>query len=511
MNRRAEKIVAPQQKKHELRVVLIAGAVLALIIMINAFVSVYSLRQNSIESRARQLETISLVLAEHTLQTIFSATTALDSVFDAIQAGKVESEEAYRSFASQFAQQRMLTEKTSSNPILDVASLTDSTGRVLNFSRSFPPPSIDLSDRDYFQWFRDNDSNEIFYSVPVQNKGNGKWVFYLARRINNANHDFLGVALVGVSSEVFSRFYEQVGRNLGDGATLLLYRSDYTLLTRWPFIESFVGKRNLTSGTKVAVDAGKTNGEVHNLNTPRMVDGARPVSRMVSARVVEGYPFIVAGTVTAKAYEESWQQNIGGTLFATLASLFILGVGMRMLVKAKKDNAEIQHLAHHDALTGLPNRLLFADRLEHALADAKRNKSKLALAFIDIDRFKEVNDNQGHEAGDQVLKKVAERLRACVRDSDTISRVGGDEFVLLLPDIGDEKGAIHVAEKIRAALNQEFLSGEQDLMISVSIGISIYPDHGKTEAELARHADLAMYASKSSGRNRVNVYNDQMA
>ncbi len=490
---------------------MMAGAVLALIIVINAVVSLYALRQNNLENRTRQLETISLVLAEHTLQTIYSATTALDSIFDAIQAGKVENEQAYREFASQFAQQRMLSEKTSSNPILDVATLTDSTGRVLNFSRSFPPPSIDLSDRDYFQWFRDNDSNEVFYSAPVQNKGNGKWVFYLARRINNANHDFLGVALVGVSSEVFSRFYEQVGRNLGEGATLLLYRSDYTLLTRWPFVESFVGKRNTNSATKAAIDAGKTNGEVHRLSTPRMLDASTPITRMASARVVEGYPFIVSGSVTAKAYEESWQQNIGGIVFATLVSLLILAGGMRMLIKAKKDNAEIQHLAHHDALTGLPNRLLFADRLEHALADARRNKSKFALAFIDIDRFKDINDTQGHDAGDLVLRQAADRLRACVRDSDTISRVGGDEFVVLLPEISDEKSAVQVAEKIRIALNQKFMPGDHNLMISVSIGISIYPDHGSTEAELARHADLAMYASKTSGRNSVNVYNDQMA
>jgi diguanylate cyclase (GGDEF)-like protein len=169
-------------------------------------------------------------------------------------------------------------------------------------------------------------------------------------------------------------------------------------------------------------------------------------------------------------------------------------------------NDELTKLAAHDVLTGLPNRKLLSDRLQQALAIAKRNSAHLALMYIDLDDFKPINDTYGHATGDLLLKETAGRIQDCVRESDTVARIGGDEFLVLLPLIETEQDAIMVAEKIRFALNQLFeLAGER-LCISASAGIAIYPEHGSEEAVLLKNADAAMYDAKESGRNVVKMF-----
>ena len=206
---------------------IVGGAlILAIIFAINAVVSGYLLRRNTVEDRAEQIATLSLILAEHTSQIIFSANTVLQSIDDVIELEKIQNEKSYREFASSKKSFELLAEKTKSNPILDVATFVGSDGKVLNFSRSFPAPEINLSDRDYFTYLKTHDDDETFYSMPVRNKGNGKWVFYLAKRVNGKNDEFLGVILTGVSVEVFSSLYERIGVNVGDGVGITLYRSD---------------------------------------------------------------------------------------------------------------------------------------------------------------------------------------------------------------------------------------------------------------------------------------------
>ncbi|MGH9442395.1 MAG: diguanylate cyclase domain-containing protein [Thermoanaerobaculia bacterium] len=164
-----------------------------------------------------------------------------------------------------------------------------------------------------------------------------------------------------------------------------------------------------------------------------------------------------------------------------------------------------QYLAFHDALTGLPNRALLADRLALALARTRREKQGVAVLFVDLDRFKDVNDFLGHEAGDRLLETVARRLKSCVRAEDTIARVGGDEFVLVLNRISGEAAARLVSAKILRTIAEPFEIGGQQLCATASIGLSLFPDHGSEPEDLIRHADAAMYAVKSSGRNACGV------
>jgi diguanylate cyclase (GGDEF)-like protein len=162
-------------------------------------------------------------------------------------------------------------------------------------------------------------------------------------------------------------------------------------------------------------------------------------------------------------------------------------------------------LAQHDMLTGLANRALFSDRLNQALVIAQRDHTRFALLYLDLDKFKPVNDNYGHAVGDVLLKEVALRMTQRVRESDTVARIGGDEFVILLRAIDAGHGEITVAESIRNSLNQPFQIENHPIAISCSIGIAIYPDHGRTEAELSRQADAAMYRAKEAGRDTTCV------
>ena len=161
----------------------------------------------------------------------------------------------------------------------------------------------------------------------------------------------------------------------------------------------------------------------------------------------------------------------------------------------------IQHLAHYDALTHLPNRTLLNDHIDMSIAGAKRNHTRFAVLFLDLDRFKIVNDTMGHHVGDTLLQAVAGRLQECVRESDTVARLGGDEFVILLGDINDEKDAALVAQKIIALVSKPFMLGDYQANIGTSIGISIYPAHGADKFTLLKHADAAMYQAKENGRN----------
>lgn len=166
-------------------------------------------------------------------------------------------------------------------------------------------------------------------------------------------------------------------------------------------------------------------------------------------------------------------------------------------------NEELTKLATHDALTGLPNRTLLNDRLQQALVAAARNTAHMALIYIDLDEFKPVNDTYGHAVGDLLLKEVAKRIQSCIRESDTVARIGGDEFMVLLPIIAAEQDAQIVAEKIRGSLCEPCQIADKVLRISSSTGIAIYPEHGSDEHALIMHADAAMYRAKHSGRNRV--------
>lgn len=182
-------------------------------------------------------------------------------------------------------------------------------------------------------------------------------------------------------------------------------------------------------------------------------------------------------------------------------------VGLRDISRQKKAEEKLEYIAHHDILTGLPNRLRFKIDIEQAIKSAKRYRHKLALMFIDLNKFKSINDTLGHDAGDQYLKLISERLKSCVRKIDTVARVGGDEFTILLTDIERTEDAEIIARKVINAINQPITINENELSPSISIGISIYPDDSTILNELLRASDAAMYRSKGMGENIYQFFN----
>ena len=180
------------------------------------------------------------------------------------------------------------------------------------------------------------------------------------------------------------------------------------------------------------------------------------------------------------------------------------------ITEIKHGEEQLKHQANHDALTGLPNRQLFNDRLEWALAHARRYRLKLALLFLDLDNFKSINDSLGHHMGDIFLQEVAQRLKVCCRAEDTVARLGGDEFIIILPEVKNEQGTVHMAQRIVQSFLKPIHLGGHDLFPSASIGITMFPSDGADVATLVKNADMAMYKAKELGRNSYVMYTETM-
>ena len=219
--------------------------------------------------------------------------------------------------------------------------------------------------------------------------------------------------------------------------------------------------------------------------------------------------FLARSTADARQPDVYWG-------FIDLLLLSLIGIGMiAALLEDEREAAtlaadQVEHLAYHDALTGLPNRPLFMDRLIVALAQAARANQKLAVFFLDLDRFKEINDSLGHSVGDILLKTAAERVRRCIREGDTVARFGGDEFTLLIPKIDKVEDAAKIADKIIRTLKQPFVINEQELVVTTSIGVAMYPNDGLDPETLVRNSDSAMYRAKDQGRDRFQLYASEM-
>ncbi|MBF0416254.1 MAG: diguanylate cyclase [Magnetococcales bacterium] len=213
---------------------------------------------------------------------------------------------------------------------------------------------------------------------------------------------------------------------------------------------------------------------------------------------------------------EIWNRRKSGEIFPEWLSIATIRDQHQAVVrfaaiftdisKRKADEEELRFLANYDPLTVLPNRMLFRSRLEWSLARAQRDRKKLALFYIDLDRFKWVNDNLGHAIGDQLLVEASRRLESCVRKSDTVGRLGGDEFAAVLTDLTEIRNASIIAGHMRAEMTRPFLLANQEVIISCSIGIALYPDDASGIETLLEQADKAMYRSKQAGRNRVTFH-----
>ncbi|MFZ1245265.1 MAG: sensor domain-containing diguanylate cyclase [Azonexus sp.] len=214
---------------------------------------------------------------------------------------------------------------------------------------------------------------------------------------------------------------------------------------------------------------------------------------------------------------ELWSRRKNGELFAELVAISAVRDNkgntrqyvalFSDITVAKEHQSWLEHVAHFDALTNLPNRSLLTDRLQQAMAQALRRQKPLAVAFVDLDGFKAINDQHGHDAGDQVLVALAKRMKDELREGDTLARIGGDEFVAVLIDLDDTAACLSLLKRMLTAVEQPVMWGDLGLQVSASIGVTFYPQADEVDAkQLIRQADQSMYRAKIGGKNRYHIF-----
>jgi len=395
--------------------------------------------------------------------------------------------------------------------LLFTVSIADATGVIVQSTRAAGPKNV--ADQDTFRKPRDGDAFFVA-QLPRGPTGAGKLQF--SRRLNGKKGAFDGVVIVAVDADYFVSGYDPA--KLGMHGVLGLVGTDGVFRVRRSGDAVYSGD---TLDYAAAV-AGGDNDETDDAVTSSPWDGVR---RWSNARELYGFPLAVLVGLSVDEQMAGAKAQTRATLgWAALGSVVVVilsGLLGRMswqLVQGQLREAEtklahaarVEYLAYHDGLTGLPNRSMFSKFLSQSISEAHRYRRRLAVAFLDLDRFKQINDTLGHEAGDQLLQEVALRLKGCVRDSDTVARLGGDEFVVLLPELEDEKYAAVVAQNILAAAAKPFTLMGQEFRVTASIGISTYPQDGLDEQTLTKNADIAMYQAKAEGKNNFQFYSEKL-
>ena len=397
-------------------------------------------------------------------------------------------------------------------------SLIDARGVVVASTEAEHSPRV--TDQHFFLTLRDHPlpaGQELYIDPPRREGKTGEWRLRFSRRLKTPGGAFAGVATLSVDAAYFVSGYDI--SKLGLQGVLGVLGTD----------GQFLARRSgdaVSAGDTVRYDA---------LVLPRPGGEDAPaalvrnpwdhVLRYTSVRGLYEFPLaVIVGLSAQEQLASVSHDRRRDLLIASAASaLVILLAGIlgrlswKLLASQRRESAEkiahaerLEFVAYHDGLTGLPNRGLFSKLLSRAIKLCRRNERQLAVLFIDLDRFKQVNDTLGHGAGDQLLQEVARRLESCLRDSDTVARLGGDEFVVLLPELESPEYAAVVAQNVLAKLSQPFALSGQEFRVTGSIGICTYPQDGVDEQTLTKHADIAMYQAKMAGKNTFQFYSENI-
>jgi diguanylate cyclase (GGDEF)-like protein len=388
-------------------------------------------------------------------------------------------------------------------------NLTDAEGNIVASTQA--PERRNLADQDGFSVLQDHD--ELTVSRPQRNAA-GDWTLQFSRRLGVAGGRFEGIATVSADAAYFVSGYDVA--KLGERGVLGILGTDGLFRVRRS--GDTVSAGEIADYKALAGDGAARNDSA--LLVSNAWDGEE---RYTSVRQLYQFPLLVLVGLSrdeqltaSRRDQRAYLWTAGFSSLLLMLFLAVLWRLSRQLALARRRESEarlahaerIEYMAYHDVLTGLPNRALFTQLLAQSISQARRHRRQLAVLFLDLDNFKQVNDTLGHEAGDALLKEVGLRLRRCLRDSDSVARLGGDEFVVLVPELPSEDDVAVVARKMLAAVAQPFKLVGHDFSLTVSIGISLFPQHGEDEQTLKQHADIAMYLAKEQGKNNFKVYSE---
>jgi len=600
---------------------------------------------------------LGIAIAEQTTRSIQAVDLALVEFRKDIAIEGIDTPERFTAELRNQTLQAVLHQRAEALPQADAFTIIGADGKLVNYSRQWPIPPTDLSDRDYYLYFRDHDDPNAFISNPVQNRGNGGWTAYVVRRINAPSGRFLGMVLGAIDLGYFREFYKAL--TVGAGTTVTLLKRDGVALVSYPTTapigerlpavspwhaivasrrqDAFVTQGRLApcvrvvsvhplidyslvvnvsvseadslanwrkAATLAAIGTGsavlcvilllralslqlqrlegsesslaehnarlettrrRTESQAGELQASRehlaekstalettldhmnqgimMIEADRTVAvcnkramQMLDlpAELMESRPSFSAVTAHQQSINEfkaqdtpSWvglgelqgnpityeRKRPNGRILEIQSVPLVTGGMVRTytdITERRVSEEKVRYFAHHDGLTKLVNRVVFQQRLEHAIELADRTQRSIAVLYLDLDRFKLVNDTKGHAAGDKLLVQVASRLRGAVRDIDTVARMGGDEFAVIQPLIEHPHSSSMLAERVLHLIGQPFDIDGALCSVGVSIGIAQYPDHAATADDLLRNADIALYRAKADGRGVYCVFEQDM-
>jgi diguanylate cyclase (GGDEF)-like protein len=407
-------------------------------------------------------------------------------------------------------------------PLLFEINITNSKGTVV--ASTHPSAMTNVADRDLFQSQREADVLAI--SLPHHEPASGPWLLDFSRRLDTPDGGFAGIVMLSVDASYFVSSYEtsQLGTHgmlglVGADGIFRIRRSGDSVAAGDQAKDAALWMQSDDATKKVQSDD-ETEKKSRVLDCPW--DGVR---RYITVRQLYGFPLAVVVGLSVdeqlagvRRARRTYLWRASAVSLLVIVVLTVLGRMSRQLaltrariVEERLAHAERdKYLAYHDSLTKLPNRSLFSALLGQSIHQAHRYNRELAVLFLDLDHFKHINDTLGHEAGDQVLQELADRVTASLRDSDTVARVGGDEFVILLPELDQDKYAATVAQKILTAVGHPFLLKGDEFRVTASIGISAYPQDGLDEQTLIKNADTAMYHAKEEGKNNYQFYSEKL-
>ena len=605
------------------------GALLIVAIIVGTAVAVGKFRDSAVQDSERELQSTAILLARHFDQQFGDLRRVQQSLQVSLHASGINSSERFAPVMNSYQMHQRIKAALGDRSSGEL-NVMDATGKLINWTQSWPAPDLNVADRKYFQALRSNASTDVEFTEPVLGRISGNWKTVFARRLSGPNGEFLGVVARTVDPTHIEQFFGSIA--LGENSAISMIHRDGTLLARYPRPSGNVGAKppngplldylQQKSGPAIIrlvspIDGLDRLGAVQSLNDfPIVVMATTPVDSVLTAwrdqtRFLISTSALSALVITAmmlfiikqvsrqhrtmqaqltlekhrlntainnmpqglvmfdaqtrlvirnerylSMYEHSPDRIVPGMLFRDVVAArrssrsfrgdvdayvaealgnqgkassqqLETGDGHTIVVSMcpladggwvathdditdrRRAEERIEHLAHYDALTDLPNRVLFVQQLEHELTRVARGEH-CAVIYLDIDEFKSINDSLGHPIGDELLKSVAQRLKACVRACDVVARLGGDEFAIVQTGITEQSNVIDLVARIHDAIREPFECGGHRLLSDASIGIALAPLDGTDLETLLKNADLAMYSAKAGGRRTYRFFEPEM-